>query len=58
MCVVAALQPSVGRFSPWDSRQGGPTVPSVVASGIRGLVVLEKHLPISHVPSEGPSSRR
>lgn len=57
MRAVAALQPSVGRFSPWDSRPGGPAVSCVVASNITGLVALEEHLPTSHLLSEGPGSR-
>lgn len=58
MWPVAALQPSVGRFSPWDSGQGGPRVPCVVASHTGGLVVLQEHLPAFHPLSEGPGSRR
>ena len=58
MRVVAALHPAVGRFGPWDSRQGGPAVPCVVASDTEGLVALEEHLPTSHLLSEGPGSRR
>lgn len=33
-------------------------MPCVVASDTRALVALEEYLPISHLLSEGPGSRR